>query len=77
LAAPEQVRQKVRTGAARLLSQAEQARTALAVELERQALAVAAACREECEALAGLSAEERARAARQCEELLLDLMSQP
>lgn len=75
LAAPEQLRQFVHSGASQLLAQAEKARAALAVELERRTLALAAACREQCETLPGLSVEERARAARQCEELLLDLVS--
>lgn len=75
LAAPEQLRQFVQSGASQLLAQAEEARAALAIELERRTLALAAACREQCDLLPGLSSEERARAARQCEELLLDLVS--
>jgi len=74
LAAPEQLRQFVQAGASELLAEAEQAGAALAVELERRALALAAACREQCESLPGLSDEERARAARQCEAFVLNLL---
>lgn len=74
LAAPEQLRQLVHSAASQLLARAQEARSALAVELERRTLALAAAFREQCEALPGLTAEERSRASRQCEELLLDLM---
>jgi hypothetical protein len=74
LAAPEQLRQFLHAGASELLAEAEQAGAALAVELERRALALAAACREQCESIPGLSAEERARAARQCEAFVLNLL---
>jgi len=74
LAAPEQLRQFLHAGASELLAEAEQAGAALAVELERRALALAATCREQCESIPGLSAEERARAARQCEAFVLNLL---
>jgi len=74
LAAPEQLRQFLHAGASELLAEAEQAGATLAVELERRALALAAACREQCESIPGLSAEERARAAQQCEAFVLNLL---
>jgi hypothetical protein len=74
LAAPEQLRQFVKAGASQLLAEAEQAGAALAVELERRALALAAACREQCESIPSLPAEERTHAARQCEAFVLNLL---
>ncbi len=71
---PEPLRQFLQVGAAQLLTQAEHASATLAVELEKRTLALAAACREQCDSLPGLAPDERSRAARQCEELLFDLM---
>ncbi len=74
LAAPEQLRQFVLSSAAGLLAQAEQASQALAIDLERRTLALAAACREQCDLLTGVAPADRQRLARQCEELLFDLV---
>ena len=73
LAAPEELRQFVQTGASELLVEAERAAAALAVELERRSIDLAAACREQCEAISGLTTDDRARLARQCETFLLNL----
>ena len=74
LAAPESLRQFLLAGAAELLAEAERASARLAVQLERRAMALAAACRDHVESIPGLSAEERARAARQCEAFMMNLL---
>ena len=74
LAAPESLRQFLLAGAAELLAEAERASARLAVQLERRAMALAAACRDHVESIPGLSAEERARAARQCEAFVMNLL---
>jgi hypothetical protein len=73
LGAPEHLRQSVITSGTRLLSNAERAASRLSLDLEQQALAAVAACRDECEQLPGLAQPERQALAKQCEMVLLDL----
>jgi hypothetical protein len=76
LALPQQLRQSVLSRASQLRAQAELASARLNFELEQQALAAAAACREECEAMSDLAPELRERWARECEILFAGLARQ-
>jgi hypothetical protein len=76
LAAPEHLRQSLATSGARLLAEAERAASHLSIGLEQQALAAAAACRDECERLPGVRDADRQALARQCEALLMNLARQ-
>jgi hypothetical protein len=74
LAMPEHLRQSILSSAGNLLGQAEKSAACLAIELEKNALAAAAACRDECEDLDGLQPQEKSALGRQCEDLFLDLI---
>jgi hypothetical protein len=73
IALPEQLRQAILTSASAMMARAEASAAQRAIELEQQALAAAAACREQCERLEHLTPDQRRQLAGQCEALLLEL----
>jgi hypothetical protein len=77
LAIPEHLRQSILSSASDLLGQAEKSAACLAIELEKNALAAAAACCDECEDLEGLQPQEKSVLGRQFEDLFLDLIHSP
>jgi hypothetical protein len=74
LALPEQLRQSILASAAVLVGRAETSAAHLAIELERQALTAAAACRDQCEQLPELTPKQRQQLAQQCESLFVELI---
>jgi hypothetical protein len=70
---PEQLRQAILTSASAMMARAEASAAQRAIDLEQQALAAAAACREQCERLEHLTPDQRGQLAGQCESLLLEL----
>lgn len=72
-AVPEQLRQSILGNVSAIVARAETAAAQRAIEMEQQALAAAAACREQCERMEGLPAPERKALASQCEQIFLEL----
>lgn len=70
---PEQLRQSILESAAAIGGSAETSAAQRAIEVERQALAAAAACRDQCERLENLSPAERKALSSQCEQAFLEL----
>jgi hypothetical protein len=74
LGLPEHLRQTILSSASALVGQAEKSAAGLAIDLERQALNAAAACRDQCEELKDLQPQEKDALAKQCEALFLELV---
>lgn len=70
---PEQLRQSILGNVSAIVARAETAAAQRAIELEQQALAAAAVCREQCERMENLPASERKALAGQCEQVFLEL----
>ena len=70
---PEQLRQSILNNVSAIVAQADTSAAQRAIELERQALAAAATCREQCERLENLPPSERKVLAGQCEQVFLEL----
>jgi len=72
-AMPEDLRQSILENVAAIVARAESTAAARAIELEQQALTVAAVCRDQCERFEDLAEPERRALAGQCEQIFLEL----
>jgi hypothetical protein len=70
---PEQLRQSILESVTAIVARAETSAAHRAIEIEQQAVAAAAACRDQCERLESLSTSERKALAGQCEQAFLEL----
>ncbi len=72
-AVPERLRQSILGNVSAIVARAETSAAQRAIELEQQALAAAAACREQCERMEDLPISQRQALAGQCEQVFLEL----